>query len=348
MLLNFSKLFSFLSVSSKAIIANRNIVVKLKYLIIIAICTVTLPISSLYAQQHTQETSVSQSEQLKFSQLTALDGLSSSNVFSITQDHQGFLWFGTEDGLNRYDGNNIVIYRHNTNDNHSIADNVIRKIFIDSQNTLWVGTENGLSRYNEALDNFDTFKNIINDRSSLRDNVIWDIYQEQGKLIDNIKQNGLLWISTASGLHTLSLENKPIEAKFTRIEVRGHNNKFKEIKTIFQDKEQNYWLGSYDNGIHLISKNYNYIGSLQEDNKFDLTIDAQALFDIKTIDNRYWLATNNGLFIVDDDYQLLSHLTADKDSSKYIQPLLSNSIRTITQYNDTHVWLATHNGFKYC
>lgn len=352
MLLKFFKRSSFLSVPSPIVLFfNRYASSKLKYIILG--CTTLLPliIGIAQAENHTPQAAYSENEQLKFSQLSAIDGLSNSNVFGITQDHQGFIWFATEDGLNRYDGNNFVTYRHNTNNKHSIADNVIRKIFIDNENTLWVGTKKGLSRYNLELDNFDTFSHITNDNNSLRDNFIWDIYQDQGKQVKGksgkkVQKKGLLWVSTTLGLHTLSLENASKEVKFNRIDIRGHNSKFKEIKTIFQDKQQNYWLGSYDNGIHLISKNLAYIGSLQEDNKFDLTVNAQSLFDIKIIDNQYWLATNNGLFIIDDDYQLLSHLAAKQKNSSTSQPLLSNNIRSINQYDDTHVWLATHNGLN--
>ncbi len=355
--LNFFKFSYFLSVpSSIGLLFNRYTLLALKYLIISSTLVLPLSIGIAQAENYTPQVAYSENEQLKFSQLSAIDGLSNSNVFGITQDHQGFIWFATEDGLNRFDGNNFVTYRHNTNNKHSIADNVIRKIFIDNKNTLWVGTENGLSRYNLELDNFDTFSHIANDNNSLRDNVIWDIYQAQEELVKNksgkkVQQKGLLWVSTTLGLHTLSLENINKKAKFKRIDIRGHNNKFQEIKTIFQDRQQNYWLGSYDNGIHLISKNLTYIGSLQEDNKFDLTVDAQALFDIKTIDNHYWLATNNGLFIINDDYQLLSHLTAKQQQQQQqhrstSQSLLSNNIRAISQYDDTHVWLATQDGLN--
>jgi len=346
-LLNFFKFSYLLSVPSSIVLFfNRYALLKLKYLIIGCTALLSLSIGIAQAENNTPQITYSENEQLKFSQLSAIDGLSNSNVFGITQDHQGFIWFATEDGLNRFDGNNFVTYRHNTNNKHSIADNIIRKIFIDNENTLWVGTENGLSRYNLELDNFDTFSHTANDNNSLRDNVIWDIYQDSGKLVADKQQKGLLWVSTTLGLHTLSLEKINKKAKFKRIDIRGHNNKFQEIKTIFQDKQQNYWLGSYDNGIHLISKNLAYIGSLQEDNKFDLTVDAQALFDIKTIDNHYWLATNNGLFIINDDYQLLSHLTAKQEHSSTSQSLLSNNIRSIAQYDDTHVWLATQNGLN--
>ena len=282
---------------------------------------------------------------LKFSQLSTSDGLSNSNVFGITQDNQGFIWFATEDGLNRFDGKNIVTYLHDAYNKNSIADNVIRKIFIDSQHTLWVGTQNGLSRYNIELDNFDNFTTKIDDEFSLRDNVIWDIYQNKSELIKN-KTKPLLWISTTEGLHTLTVDSEIKNITFQRVKIKNYNDRIREIKTIFQDKQQNYWLGSYDNGIHLLSKNLTYLGSLKNQNKYDLTIDAEALFDIKIIDNQYWLATNNGLFIVDDRYQLVSHLTSTPPKKNTKQRLLSNKIRSIVQFDENHVWLATHEGLN--
>jgi len=283
---------------------------------------------------------------LKFSKLSTLNGLSNSNVFGITQDNQGFIWFATEDGLNRFDGENFVTYRHNVNNAFSIADNTIRKIFIDTERTLWVGTQNGLSRYNPEQDNFDNFFNIDNDENSLRDNVIWDIYQNKTESVAANKVKPLLWISTTNGLHTLAINNDGENLTFQRIKVKDYNDRIREIKTIFQDKQHNYWLGSFDKGIHLLSNNLTYLGSLSNQNKYDLTINAKSLFDMKTIDNQYWLATDNGLFIVDDRYQLKSHLTAGNNQNKIKNNLLSNNIRAIAQFDDNQVWLATHNGLN--
>ena len=283
---------------------------------------------------------------LKFSQLSTLDGLSSSNVFGITQDKQGYIWFATEDGLNRFDGTSFVTYRHNANNPFSIADNIIRKIFIDSGENLWVGTQNGLSRYNRELDNFDNFFHIENNEYSLRDNVIWDIYQNKNEFRKNAKTKPLLWISTTNGLHTLTIDNDIKRSDFQRINIKNYNDRIREIKTIFQDKQLNYWLGSFDNGIHLLSKNFTYLGALTSHNKYDLTIDATALYDMKTIDNHYWLATNNGLYIVDDRYQLVSHLTTNTTGKTNNQQLLSNKVRALAQFDENHVWLATHEGLN--
>lgn len=281
---------------------------------------------------------------LKFNQLSTLHGLSNTNVFDIIQDHQGFIWFATSDGLNRFDGNNFVTYRHDTNNKHSIADNFIRKLFIDSENTLWVGTKNGLSRYNIELDNFDNFVNQVGNDASLKDNIIWDIYQN--KNATKKKDKALLWISTTEGLHTLSVTSKVNNIGFKRITIRNYDQQIREIKTIFQDKKQNYWLGSYDKGIHILSNNLNYSGSLKEQNKFHLSIKANALFDVKVIDNNYWLATDNGLYIVDDRYQLISHFTDTPEKNNNDQALLSNNIRAIAQFNENYVWVATQNGLN--
>jgi diguanylate cyclase (GGDEF)-like protein/PAS domain S-box-containing protein len=288
----------------------------------------------------------SNNNSLKFSQLSTLNGLSSSNVFGITQDNKGFIWFATEDGLSRFDGKNFVTYRHNVNNTHSVADNTIRKIFIDTEHTLWVGTQNGLSRYNPEKDNFDNFFNVDNNESSLRDNVIWDIYQNKNESIVNNQAKPLLWISTTNGLHTLTPNSNNDTLTFQRIKVKDYNDRIREIKTIFQDKQHNYWLGSFDKGIHLLSKSLTYLGSLSNQNKYDLTINAKSLFDMKTIDNQYWLATDNGLFIVDDRYHLISHLTADSKQDNTNHHLLSNNIRAIAQFDENQVWLATHNGLN--
>ena len=119
MLLNFFKLSSLLSLpSSIGLIFSRYVLLKLKYLIAGCVVLLQLPISIVHAESHTQEIAFPENEQLKFSQLSTINGLSNSNVFGITQDHQGFIWFATEDGLNRFDGKNFVTYRHNANNKY--------------------------------------------------------------------------------------------------------------------------------------------------------------------------------------------------------------------------------------
>ena len=321
--------------------------------------------TAVYADNKTSsQSSLEQryNHQLKFSQFSAIEGLSNSTVFDISQDKEGYLWVATEDGLNRFDGKNFQTYRHDSNKANSISDNVIRKVFIDSNNVLWVGTQNGLSRYNRELDNFDNFYHQNEDGLSLSDNVIWDIYQ------DNF---GTLLVSTNTALHTVSSPfsspnivngkklpknnineiSKIKNLHFTDVEVKDYSKALKEIKTIYQDENNHYWFGSYDGDILIVNQNHTLVASLHDKNKYNLKINAKTLFDIKKIDGNHWLATDNGIFIIDHHYQVINHINTDDNrlnsqTDHSHQHLLSNHIRAIERYDDNNIWLATNKGVK--
>jgi ligand-binding sensor domain-containing protein len=268
---------------------------------------------------------------LKFERISIAEGLSQSYVYDITQDQNGFIWIATQDGLNRYDGKNFVYYRHDSTDKSSIANNFIRKLFIDKQNVLWVGTNKGLSRYNESLDNFDNFYHENSDSNSLKDNEIWDIYQDN---------NNDIWVSTKEGLHKFDLENN----NFSRIRIRGFDLALKEIKTIFQDNRGNFWLGTYDKGIYLANSALTFMVPLSGENKWNLSLNATSLYDLKVIDNQYWLATDNGVFVVSQNYKVSKHYSANSEILD--DRLLSNNVRTISLLDNSMVWLGTLNGLN--
>ena len=224
---------------------------------VVAFLTLTIllfPHTKALASQH----NINQNP-LKFERISIAEGLSQSYVYDIIQDHNGFVWIATQDGLNRYDGKNFVYYRHDSTNSSSIADNFIRKLFIDRKNVLWVGTNKGLSRYNESLDNFDNFHHKSSDSNSLKDNEIWDIYQDNSNDI---------WVSTKEGFHKYDIENN----NFSRIRIRGFDSALKEIKTIFQDSRGNYWLGTYDKGIFLTNSTLSFAVALDNQNKWNLKV----------------------------------------------------------------------------
>jgi len=106
--------------------------------------------------------SASRAFQNDFVRVTITEGLSQGTGFSILQDRQGFIWIATEDGLNRYDGNNFRIYRP-TDDQTSISNTQSNVLFEDSRGVLWIGTSSGLNRYNRDLDSFTRFVSDPND-----------------------------------------------------------------------------------------------------------------------------------------------------------------------------------------
>lgn len=306
---------------------NKKISSAFYFFNVIFLCSI---ISLLISQPSAKAANINQSP-LKFERISIADGLSQSYVYDIIQDKNGFIWIATQDGLNRYDGKSFVYYRHDSTNKNSIADNFIRKLFIDTNNILWVGTNEGLSRYNESLDNFENFLHQSNDSNSLKDNEVWDIYQDTESNI---------YVSTKEGLQKYDSENN----SFTRIRFRGFENSLKEIKTIFQDKKGNFWLGTYDNGIYLTNSAMTFVVSLSDQNKWNLKLNASALYDLKFIDNQYWLGTNNGLYIISQDYQIVKHYT-EKNSDTSLN-LLSNKVRSIEQLNDSTIWLGTLNGLN--
>ena len=77
---------------------------------------------------------------LKFRRLTTEDGLSNDQTFGLAQDKRGFMWFCTIDGLNRYDGASVKVYRHDPDDPTSLSHNIIRRLFTDQSGILWIGT----------------------------------------------------------------------------------------------------------------------------------------------------------------------------------------------------------------
>ena len=89
-----------------------------------------------------------------FEYLGSEDGLSHNTVYAVRQDTTGFLWLGTADGLNRYDGYGFDVFRYDPDDPHSLSNNVVTRLHVDRRGDLWVGTRNGLNRFDPARQTF--------------------------------------------------------------------------------------------------------------------------------------------------------------------------------------------------
>lgn len=129
-----------------------------------------------------------------FTHLTVDNGLTNNDITAILQDRRGFLWVGTRDGLNRYDGYTVVTYRHEPGNPNSLPRNEVRALFEDREGMLWISTiDGGVSRYDPRLATFDTLRHEANNPQSLGGNLIFSIHQTA---------DGQLWFGgpTVSGL----------------------------------------------------------------------------------------------------------------------------------------------------
>ena len=108
---------------------------------------------------------------LRFESITQKDGLSHSDIYAITQDLDGFLWFGSSDGLNRYDGYDMVVYRNSLVDPNSISDNVIRSLLCDKAGDIWIGTiSGGVNRLDKKTNTFERFIHLEDSKKGLSNN----------------------------------------------------------------------------------------------------------------------------------------------------------------------------------
>ena len=140
----------------------------------------------------------------RFERISSAQGLSQSTVYSILQDRKGFLWFGTQDGLNRYDGYSFKIFNHQSDNPNSLSHNDIRALFEDQSGNIWIGTlGGGLDRYDPRLEQFTHFKHDTTRPLSLSDNKINTICADQ---------EGCVWIGTGKGLDSFDPVSGQINA----------------------------------------------------------------------------------------------------------------------------------------
>jgi len=129
---------------------------------------------------------------LHFEHISMEQGLSQSVVMCVLKDQAGFMWFCTQDGLNRYDGNSFKVFKNDPEDPDSISDNFVTSIYEDEDGVLWLGTgTGGLNRYDPKTGKFKRYNHDPNDPLSLGDNAVQTIHPSE---------DGILWLGTDGGL----------------------------------------------------------------------------------------------------------------------------------------------------
>jgi ligand-binding sensor domain-containing protein/signal transduction histidine kinase len=177
----------------------------------------------------------------RFDHLTIEHGLSQSLVYDIYQDDEGYLWFATQDGLNRYDGYSFKIFRNRIDDSTTISHNDVQSIAGDNQGNIWLATAGGgLNKYHIKSGIFTSFRSEIDNLHSLSSDLLSAVY---------IDQAGIIWIGTqGGGLNRLD----PISNQITRYtipEESPENPRSNRINCIFEDSDLQLWIGS-ERGLH--------------------------------------------------------------------------------------------------
>ena len=266
-----------------------------------------------------------------FKHITSTQGLSQNHGFCIIKDYKGFMWFGTQDGLNKWDGYKMTVYKNDPDDSNSISNNFIITIYEDRNKNLWIGTNNGLNLFDREQDKFIRFKNINNGKSFNR-NEVNAIAEDK---------HGNLWIGTSNGLNLYNKKEKNFIA-YTHNPTNKHSLSSSYITSLYNDKQGNFWVGTDDGGINLFNAatntSINYKNIPQDPNSISSNRINHMLEDKH---GNFWITTEHGVNLFNRSKGTFIRYTHDPHNDKS----LANNV-TYSIFEDSHgnLWVGTMNG----
>lgn len=305
----------------------------------------------------------------RFKHISNEQGLSNSTINCIFQDSRGFMWFGTRDGLNRYDGSKVIIYKNSPADKSSITDGFINCIYEDADHKLWIGTNYNLNRFDPVTNKFSAsgFKNTTVTAVIAQDNNhLWVGTQGNGiSLLDtrtgkavhfghdkaiNSKLNcdtvntlykdkkGMLWVGTRHGLCIYDAAKSIFKPVAVNSVIAGS-----DITAITADKTNNIWIGTNGQGIAVLDEQGQHFRSFVHDDMDNGSLSGNMVLQVLCDkDGDIWIGTiNQGMNWYDDK--------ANKFVKYFPRPENAGSLSNTTVsaiYEDVQhdLWIGTHRG----
>jgi PAS domain S-box-containing protein len=272
--------------------------------------------------------------QIKFQHIGAQQGLSQGHGVCIFQDSEGFMWFGTMDGLNKYDGYQITVYRNNPQDTALLSNNFITCIYEDRQKNFWMGTRNGLDRLDRKKGKFIHYKNTANDPKSISNNSIHAIYEDK---------KGNLWIGTNGGGLNLYHPTKDNFTHYLPDTANPSSISDNYVNVIYEDNKGSLWVGTRSGGINhfnLESQSFTcYKNQAEDPNSLSSNNITSILEDRQ---GNFWVSTwGGGLNLFDRYKKTFSHYRHKSQDTKSIA---SDIIYGMLEDHKGNLWLGTENG----
>ncbi len=311
----------------------------------------------------------------EFSRLTTTEGLSQNTVFSILKDYKGFMWFATDEGLNKYDGYKFEVYKHNPENPASIDNNAVYSITEDAAHNLWVLTSGGFDKFDRVKESFShygmadngiIFKNIFQDSKKRlwlgsggggfclfnSANGEFKYYKNNNKDFNSLSNNyvykitednnGELWIGTRNGLNRFNPETE----KFTRYNHDSANSSSIAsgyIKTVFKDSKGNIWAGTQGSGIALYNRRENSFINFKHNPLNKNSICHNDILSFTEDNNGHlWIGTENGgVSILDLSTNNFTNYQYNENDQHSIS---GNSIHSLYKDDIGNIWVGTWSG----
>ena len=274
-------------------------------------------------------------QEVSFRHLSVEDGLSQNTINCIYQDVYGFLWFGTQDGLNCYDGYKFTVYRSKPEDSASLSHNWIWDIIEDDSNNLWIATWNGLTQYDRKTGTFRRFFPDSTAQSSISGTRPASMVKDQ---------KGQIWIATwGGGLNVLD----PVGLTFTQYrntQTPGHNYPGDYLRKLYFDSKGILWIGSW-NGLWRCplkeSSDLDFESFLHNPDDPASLSNMRVTYLKEDQEGRMWIGTlGGGLNLYNpqtEDFRRFMHDPARENS------ISSNEITSLEIANDGSLWVGTVN-----
>ena len=278
----------------------------------------------------------SDSRSMRFSHITQDDGLSQSFVYAMAQDRSGFMWLGTQEGLNRFDGHEFRILAENPAQPGALVDDGIRTLLLDSAGKLWIGTDaGGLSMLDPATGAITTYLHDPNDRASIASNLVRVVIEDSA---------GRLWIGTdGSGLDRLD----PATGKFEHFPHDGldpNSLAGNHVWAIVQRDDDTLWVAT-DRGLSRFDPGRRSFDNFVHDPSDDASLSDNQLRALhEDSSGSLWIGTlSGGLNRYVDENGTFERFTHDIDDPA---TLSSEQVNVIFEDDDGVLWIGTNKGLN--
>ncbi len=262
-----------------------------------------------------------------FRHLNTEKGLSQNTVLSILQDKTGFMWFGTKDGLNRYDGNSVKVYKWDVNNPASIGNNTIWSLLEMPDGKIWAGTDRGIFIYNPGNGGFTFMDSKTGNNEGI-----------SGEVLDmKMDQTGNIWIAS-NNLFRYSIHTGKLEV-IALHDYNVQNSLLARAWSINVDKDNQVWISVHHGGIRRynpIKKEFNAYARDAQGKDFCSSLTSKTI----NVDNDHLLigSFNEGLRIMDKTSGMIESYQLGND----INPQLF--IRNMAIFSDANCWIGTESG----